>query len=204
MALETGLEDKPWYVGAAIGLALAGGLYYGAHRLLLQPKKDQLTTMETRLTELRSKIQEGQTAQRQLPRFREEVRQLELQLDRLLRILPARRNTPDLLRRVRALAEQGDFDLLRFNPGRLVEQDFYSEYPISMNLEGEYHSLAQFFEEVSRFPRIINVDNLTITSLDRDDSPHTLAASFDTKTFVYTEEVEEEDPDADSAPGGQP
>jgi type IV pilus assembly protein PilO len=202
VAFETGLEGKPWYVGVAIGLVVGGVLYFGAHRWLLQPKKDQLVSMETRLTDLRSRIQEGQTAQRQLPRFREEVRQLELQLDRLLRILPARRNTPDLLRRVRALAEQGDFDLLRFNPSQLVEQEFYSEYPISMNLEGEYHSLARFFEEVSRFPRIINVDNLSITSLDRDDSPHTLAASFDAKTFVYTDEVESDEDDEPE--GGQP
>ena len=191
MALQTGLEDKPWYVGALIGLAISAGLYWGANRMLLKPKKEQLTTMETRLTDLRAKIQEGQTAQRQLPRFREEVRQLELQLDRLLRILPARRNTPDLLRRVRALAEQGDFDLLRFTPRDLVERDFYSEYPISMSLEGDYHNLALFFEQVSRFPRIMNIDNLTIDALRRDDAVHTLAASFEAKTFVYVDEEEE-------------
>lgn len=191
MALETGLEDKPWYVGALIGVVIAVGVYYGANRTLLKPKKEQLASMEVALTDLRAKIEEGQTAQRQLPRFREEVRQLELQLDRLLRILPARRNTPDLLRRVRALAEQGDFDLLRFTPKDLVEKDFYSEYPISMSLQGDYHNLALFFEEVSRFPRIMNIDNLKIDALSGGDAVHTLAASFDAKTFVYVEEPEE-------------
>ena len=41
-------------------------------------------------------------------------------LDKLLRILPVRRNTPDLMRRIRSLAEQGDFSLKRFNPGTLT------------------------------------------------------------------------------------
>ena len=191
MAFETGLEDKPWYVGALIGVLIALGIYYGANHVLLKPKKEQLASMEVALTDLRAKIEEGQTAQRQLPRFREEVRQLELQLDRLLRILPARRNTPDLLRRVRALAEQGDFDLLRFTPKDLVEKDFYSEYPISMSLQGDYHNLALFFEQVSRFPRIMNIDNLKIDALSGGDAVHTLAASFDAKTFVYVEEPEE-------------
>ena len=191
MAFETGLEDKPWYVGALIGVLIALGVYYGANHVLLKPKKEQLASMEVALTDLRAKIEEGQTAQRQLPRFREEVRQLELQLDRLLRILPARRNTPDLLRRVRALAEQGDFDLLRFTPKDLVEKDFYSEYPISMSLQGDYHNLALFFEQVSRFPRIMNIDNLKIDALSGGDAVHTLAASFDAKTFVYVEEPEE-------------
>lgn len=202
MAIQTGLEDKPWYVGALIGLVLGLGTYYGVNRTMLKPKKAELVSMETRLTDLRAQIQEGQTAQRQLPRFREEVRQLELQLDRLLRILPARRNTPDLLRRIRALAEQGDFDLLRFTPGGLVEQEFYSEYPISMSLEGDYHNLALFFEQVSRFPRIMNIDNLKIDALRRDDAIHTLAASFDAKTFVYVEEVEEEEADPGLGEGG--
>lgn len=191
MAFETGLEDKPWYVGALVGVLIAVGVYYGANRVLLKPKKEQLASMEVALTDLRAQIEEGQTAQRQLPRFREEVRQLELQLDRLLRILPARRNTPDLLRRVRALAEQGDFDLLRFTPRDLVEKDFYSEYPISMSLQGDYHNLALFFEQVSRFPRIMNIDNLKIDALSANDAVHTLAASFEAKTFVYVEEPEE-------------
>ena len=29
MALQTGLEDKPWYIGALIGLVISVGLYYG-------------------------------------------------------------------------------------------------------------------------------------------------------------------------------
>ncbi len=188
MAFQTGLEEKPWYYGAVIGLLLAGGIYYGGHKFWIGPSKENLAALEGQLSTLQAKIQEGQTAQRQLPRFREEVRQLELQLDRLLRILPARRNTQDLLRRVRALAEQGDFDLIRFTPSNLIEHDFYSEYPIAVNVEGGYHNLAQFFERVSRFPRIINIDNLVINALSRDDSLHSLTASFQAKTFVYRDE----------------
>ncbi len=189
MAFSTGLEEKPWYFGAIIGLALACGLYFwAANKYLLGPKKDQLARLETELAELNAKIQEGQTAQRQLPRFREEVRQLEIELDGLLRILPARRNTPDLIKRVRDLTELGDFDLLRFAPGTLVDKEFYSEYPIGIGLEGGYHNLALLFEQVSEFPRIINIDNLQIKSIDRGDTPHTLEATFQAKTFVYKED----------------
>ncbi|MDH3746167.1 MAG: type 4a pilus biogenesis protein PilO [Acidobacteriota bacterium] len=187
MAFNTGLEEKPWYFGAAIGLLLAGGLYWAANKYFLEPKKAEVANLESQLTTLNAKIQEGLTAQRQLPRFREEVRQLEIELDGLLRILPARRNTPDLIKRVRDLTEQGDFDLLRFAPGTLVEQEFYSEYPIGIGLEGGYHNLAQLFEQVSRFPRIINVDALEIKTIDRADTLHTLAATFVAKTFVYKE-----------------
>lgn len=191
MAFQTGLEGKPWYFGLIAGLVVGTLVYVGAHKLLLKPKKAVIGQLESQLTGLQAKIQEGRAAQQQLPRFREEVRQLELELDKLLRILPSRRNTPELMRRIRSLAEQGDFNLLRFTPGAFVEQDFYSEWPIAMNLEGTYHNLAQFFEHVSRFSRIINIEDLQIGALTGDPD-HTITASFRAKTFVYKEDESEE------------
>lgn len=190
MAFQTGLEGKPWYFGLIAGLVVGALIYVGANKLLLSPKKQAIAALEGQLTGLQAKIQEGRAAQQQLPRFREEVRQLELDLDKLLRILPARRNTPELMRRIRSLAEQGDFNLLRFTPGAYVEQDFYSEWPISMNLEGTYHNLAQFFERVSRFSRIINIEDLQVSALTTG-ADQTITASFRAKTFVYKEDETE-------------
>lgn len=187
MALKTGLEGKPWYVGLGAGLALGLIVFGVCYWRLLQPKRDEYAQQEAKLAELQTKIQEGRAARQELPKFREEVRQLELELDKLLRILPARRNTPDLMRRIRSLAEQGDFSLKRFNPGILTDKEFFSEWPISVNLEGGYHNLALFFDRVSRFSRIINIEDLEITSLPGSAAVHTIAASFTAKTFVYKE-----------------
>jgi len=185
--VQTGLEGKPWYFGAVVGAVVAVLLYLAANSFLLKPREQQITRLEDRRAKLQAKIQEGRAAKQQLPRFREEVRKLELELDRLLRILPARRNTPELLRRVRSLAEQGDFALLRFTPGRFVERDFYSEWPIAINLRGSYHNLALFFDEIGRFSRIINIEGLRIDANRRGSSRHTIGASFSAKTFVYQE-----------------
>ncbi|MDX1500940.1 MAG: type 4a pilus biogenesis protein PilO [Thermoanaerobaculia bacterium] len=184
MAIQTGLEGKPWYYGLIAGLFVAFALYYGAHVWLLKPKQQTLAAQESQLAGLQAKIQEGRAAKVQLPRFREEVRRLELELDRLLRILPSRRNTPELLRRVRDLTEQGDFELLRFTPGGEVPKDFFSEWPIDISLRGGYHNLALFFDRVGRFSRIINIENLRVSATN-DGSPHTLSATFQAKTFVY-------------------
>ncbi len=185
--MQTGLEGKPWDIGAVVGLVVGGLLYWGGNTMLLKPREQRITRLEDRRATLQAKIQEGRAAKAQLPRFREEVRRLELELDRLLRILPARRNTPELLRRVRSLAEQGDFSLLRFTPGRFVDRDFYSEWPISINLRGSYHNLALFFDEVGRFSRIINIEGLRIDAHRRGSSRHTIGATFRAKTFVYQE-----------------
>ena len=192
MAVRTGLEGKPWYMAALLGLGLAAALYWGGHVWLIKPKKQNIERLETKLVELQSRIQEGRAAKQQLPRFREEVRRLEAELDQLLRILPARRNTPELLRRIRALTEQGNFNLQKFTPGGYVERDFYSEWPINISLEGSYHNLALFFDRIGRFSRVINIEDLRIEALRRGSPLHTISATFKAKTFIYKEPEPEE------------
>jgi len=206
VAFKTGLEGKPWYFGLAVGLGIGLLLFGVGYWRLLQPKRDEYDRLEAKLAELQTKIQEGRAARQELPKFREEVRQLELELDKLLRILPARRNTPDLMRRIRALAEQGDFTLKRFTPGQLTDKEFFSEWPITVNLEGGYHNLAQFFDRVSRFSRIVNIEDLEISALQATKTGgHTIGSNFIAKTFVY-KEPEPPAPDANQAgaPGQAP
>jgi type IV pilus assembly protein PilO len=187
MAIKTGLEGKPWYYGAIGGLLFGGVILTIGYLVKFKPMGEEIEARDRQLGDLQKKIQEGRAAELQLPQFREQVRSLELELDKLLRILPARRNTPDLLRRIRALAEQGDFTLKRFTPGTLSERDFFSEWPIAVSVEATYHNLALFFDRISRFSRIINIENLNLTALQKGDEAHTVAATFTAKTFVYKE-----------------
>lgn len=202
MALKTGLEGRPWYFGLAMGLAIGALLFGVGYWRLVNPKTVEYEGLEARLAELQAKIQEGRAARQELQKFREEVRQLELELDKLLRILPARRNTPDLMRRIRSLAEQGDFALKRFNPGTLSDKEFFSEWPISVNVEAGYHNLALFFDRISRFSRIINIEDLEITALTQSAGTHTISSTFTAKTFVYKEP--EPAPPPEAAPALRP
>lgn len=197
--MRTGLEGKPWWYGLAVGAVLAALVLGIVWWRLIDPMNERIAAQDTEIAELERKIIEGRAAKAQLPRFREQVRALELELDKLLRILPARRNTPELLRRVRALAEQGDFDLHRFVPGGFVEREFYSEWPIQIDLSGDYHGLAMFFDRVSRLSRIINIENLVISARPRGED--TIGATFTAKTFVY-KETEPDATETATATGG--
>ncbi len=193
--METGLEGKPWYYGAGVGAVLVVALVAVGYYVKFQQMGLEIKRQEGALTELEKKIKEGEAAKRQLPQFNEEVERLEVELEKLLRILPSRRGTEDLLRRVRALTEQGDFHLQRFNPRPPNPlDDFYSEWPIEIELEGTYHNLALFFDRISRFSRIINIEDLKIRPLGRggEDSLHTIGARFTAKTFLANEQEEEE------------
>lgn len=187
MAFETGLEGRPWYVGLIIGVVagvvLVGLGYQFQLKAMWERRDDQIS----QLSDLQDQIARGEAAKARLPQFRAEVAQLEVELDKLLLILPPERDVPDVLRRFRALAEQGDFVLRRFAPRPEVQRDFYKEWPLEVEVTGSYHNLARFFDRMSRFSRIFNIDTLSIKAQPLDQ--HSLTAAFVAKTFVYREDA---------------
>lgn len=208
MALELKLEDKPWWhalgYGVLIAAILAGAVHYAWFRGMNTQIKGKRAELET----LQQEIQKGRAAERKLSQFREEVRRLELELAKLLQVLPSRRNTEELIKRIETLTRQGDFTLKKFTPGEFVPKEFYSEWPIDIALDGTYHNLALFFDRMSRFSRIINVEDLKINSLDNVPQK-SISANFIAKTFIYTGEESATVPPADgqpapAAPGAQP
>lgn len=192
-SFETGLEGKPWWVSALVAAALAIGIIFLAKVTQYDQMQRDIQRAENRYAELEKKINEAKAAQRSLPQFEEVTRNLSLELEKLLRVLPSRRNTEELLRNVRTLAEQGNFDLLRFTPRRQSAREFYYEWPIQIRVEGDYHNLALFFDRASRFSRIINVEDLDLRPLGGEGTNHTVSATFTLKTYLYIEPAEGEE-----------
>ncbi|HRY45695.1 MAG TPA: type 4a pilus biogenesis protein PilO [Thermoanaerobaculia bacterium] len=204
MAIELKqLEDKPWYYGLGIGLALAVGLWAVANWQYPNFKEMQqrLAGLKAEYGQLQEKIERGRVAERRLPQLREEVRRIELDLNRLLEILPTKRNTEELIKKIEALTRQGDFFLKDFRPKEYVNKDFYAEWPIDVVLDGTYHNLALFFDKMARFSRIINVESLTMTGYPDARLGRTLGATFTLKTFIYLGD-QASGPGATAPPGG--
>src|SRR6266550_8457541 len=107
------LEGKPWYWGLGIGVVLAGVIIYLANWQLIEPVDAEIRAAEAQIKELDTKIEQGRSAERKLPQFREEVKRLELELEKLRRILPSTRNTEEIIKKIKSLVDQGDFNLRR-------------------------------------------------------------------------------------------
>jgi type IV pilus assembly protein PilO len=186
------LDDKPWWVGALVGVVLFGAILYGVKTYLIEPIENQIRDAETKIAELDKKIEQGRAAERKLPQFREEVKRLELELEKLRRILPSTRNTEEIIKKIKSLVDQGDFNLRRLSfpkLGAAAGSEPYAEWPISISVDGGYHNLAQLFNRLSNFSRIVNVEQVSITALPRQID-RTIAVDFVAKTFVYVEPKE--------------
>jgi Tfp pilus assembly protein PilO len=185
VAIDLKLEDKPWYHALAYGLIIGGLLAGAVHYAWFRGLNAEIKGKRAQLEVLQQEIQKGRAAERKLSQFREEVRRLELELAKLLQVLPSKRNTEDLIKRIETLTRQGDFTLRKFTPGDFNPKEFYSEWPIDIALEGTYHNLALFFDRMSRFSRIINVEDMRISALPII-AQRSISATFVAKTFIYT------------------
>jgi type IV pilus assembly protein PilO len=195
------VEEKPWYYALGVGLFIGALMAGVTHWFWFKPLGEEIKTKTAELESLNVEIAKGRAAERKLSQFREEVKRLELELSKLLQILPSKRNTEELIKRIETLTRQGDFTLKTFKPGDFAQKDFYAEWPISVALEGTYHNLALFFDRMSRFSRIVNVEDLKVTALDNVPGK-SISASFIAKTFIYTGDETGQDTAAQGLPPG--
>jgi type IV pilus assembly protein PilO len=196
MAMNLNFGRLPWYgqLGAFAALAIAGvaAFWYG----YAGPTGTSLAEKRTQLAGLNSEIDRGLAIARRLPEFRREVGDLQAQLDRLRVVLPEERDVADLLRRVQAMATQSNLTILGFSPQAITTQELHAEWPIGLQLEGTYHNLGAFLERVSRFPRIININGITIRARDNAPAAATITAVCTATTFVLIDPREEPAPAA--------
>jgi type IV pilus assembly protein PilO len=150
---------------------------------------------QDRLAGLQAEIRKGQAIEAKLPEFEKEIENLQLKLNDLLAILPTEPETGELLKWVKNLTDQSNLDLKQFSPGALKLQEFYKEFPITMNVEGDYHDLGVFFDRISKYSRIINVSGVNISTRASGDGRGSIKSTFVATTFVY-------DDKAGQQPGG--
>jgi Tfp pilus assembly protein PilO len=190
------LEGKPWYFGLLVGLVLAAAIIYGVNYAFVDDIDKQIKSAESEIKDLDTKIEQGRSAQRKLPQFREEVNRLKVELKKLRSILPSTRNTEEIIKKIKALVDAGNFTLRKLTFPKLAAaqgSDPYAEWPISVSVDGRYHNLATLFNHLSNFTRIINVEQITIGAL-QVQADRTITADFVAKTFVYVEPKEPEPP----------
>jgi len=184
------LERLPFWGQVLLMVALAAGLVGIAYYLFpdLKGKGEEIRAIRIEIDELEAKIVEGRAIEQKLPEFEQEVANLQRKLGDVQQILPTDAQTGDLLRWIKNMTDQSNLGLKAFAPGGLRPVDFYKEFPIEMDVVGRYHDLGIFLDRVSKYSRIINVDNLRMNA-NQGGGDKTIRASFTATTFVYDDKV---------------
>jgi len=148
---------------------------------------DQLEELRGREAKLKEEYLGKKKQAINLDLHRQQLREIDTQFGALLRQLPNRSQMDALLVDINqaGLGRGLQFDLFRPAPSEIT-RDFYAERPIAVKVVGNYHDMGAFASDVGQLPRIVTLNDVTITA--GKDNQLTLDATA--RTFRYLDEEE--------------
>jgi len=166
---------------AGLGVALAIGYFF----LFYQEKNDELKELRAQELELQRKLSEVRSVAANISAFESEIADLEIKLKTALRQLPNEKELEVLLTDISNLGKTAGVEIKSFKRNDEVVHDFYAAVPIQIELEGEFHDIAQFFDLMSKLPRIVNMGALTIGIAREDQEATVLSVKGTATTFRF-------------------
>lgn len=148
---------------------------------------DEIATMENVSAEeqvLRDSYKSKHRLAANLDAYREQMSQMEVQLATMLKKLPAGHETPGLLDDITFVATAAGLRIASITWDNEIEQEFYIELPLNIDVEGQYHEFGQFVSAVAELPRIVSLHDFTI----KNKNNNTLQLKIVAKTYRYKEE----------------
>ncbi len=185
--MQLSLSKLPWWGQIAAFVLVCAGAAFGFWNFYVAEMQADIDMRQSRLTSLRADISRGVATARRLPEFESQVTQLEQRLENLRQVLPEEKDVADILRRIQGLATQSNLTIQRFTPQPPIQQQLYAEIPYRLQAEGTYHNLGHFFDRISKFPRIINVSEISIRPKTPPDPNVSILAEMTATTFVLQE-----------------
>ena len=151
---------------------------------------DQLADLETKERDEQTLKQQYLDKKRQavnLDLYIQQLAEIDRSFGALLKQLPDKSEIEALLIEINQAGLGRGLQFELFKPGQEIIKDFYAELPITVKINGGYHDFGAFAADIAKLPRIVTLNNISITPL-KDGGQLSLDAT--TKTFRYLDEEE--------------
>jgi len=116
---------------------------------------------------LEDKIRENNELESYRPRLKQieqQLAELKQQLEIEQRIVPDDKKVDGFINMLDGEAQKAGVELRRYAAKDIRQQQYYTEVPFDMELDGPYYSMLGFFDRVSKLERIVNIGGLTVSS----------------------------------------
>jgi len=166
-------------------LVVCGVILFAGYWFLIKGEQEEYGEAQKKEASLRETYMNKKALAVNLPAYREQMEEMEQTFGSLLRQLPNTTEVPDLLVDITQAGLGRGLEFTLFRPEKEQPKDFYAEMPISVQVRGNYHELAQFVSDVAALPRIVTFGDISISSTGKDNK---LNMSAKARTYRYLEE----------------
>ncbi len=183
------IQNLPWYgqflVFLLVGVVLVGIFYF----VVYSPTESEIDSLVAQRTTLDEEIRKAEKSESKLEKLKEEKADNERILEDLKGILPEKKEVSQILRKIQAIASNARLKTSTFKFNKENSREYYLEWPIAISLEGNYHNLGIFFDQVSRLKKIFTINGLKLSPLQSLSYDYTIRATFTATTYIYREGV---------------
>ena len=151
---------KQWGVVIAGGLVVTAALYF----LVFKGQDEKNATAQHALEDKIRENNELESYRPKLKQMEQQLAELKQQLEIEQRIVPDEKQVDGFITMLDAEAQKAGVELRRYTAKDMKTQQYYTEVPFDMELDGPYYSALNFFDRVSKLERIVNVSGLLIST----------------------------------------
>jgi type IV pilus assembly protein PilO len=169
-----------------LGLLLVGVGYW----FLWSPAIDELDQSVAKEAELRDMflLKKGQAIK--IDAYRAQMVEIEKTFGALLKQLPDKSEMDGLLTDINQAGLGRGLEFELFKPGQETVAEFYAEMPIQIKVLGSYDDLGAFATDVSKLPRIVTLNNISIQPVNKEAKDGRLILEAVAKTYRYLDSSE--------------
>ncbi len=179
---------------AGIGIFLLGYLWYAK---VYQGYEQKIQAHAQRYEQIQTELKNVEMKFRSMDALKAEYRALTGRYRKVERLLPESQNVPDLLSEVHSAALESNSEIIEILPMGTAPEDFYNVDSYQVVLNTTFHDLGWFLADVANFPFIVNIQDLQMEEVLRDNAEaipeenekYTITASL-TLTAYYVQESE--------------
>ena len=151
---------------------------------------EDLTKATEKVETLTGQIRHQRMLAKNLPKIRKEVEELDKKLLAALQELPNKQETSRLLESISDLARDAGLTVELFREQGVAMKEFYGQKSVALIVQGSFHQVATFFDEVGSLPRIVNINGVTMREPRNTEDGILLTTDCTATTFWYLSEEE--------------
>jgi type IV pilus assembly protein PilO len=151
---------KQWGTVLLGGAVVTAALYF----TMFKTQNDKNAAAQHALEDKIRENNELESYRPKLKQMEQQLAELKQQLEIEQRIVPDEKQVDGFITMLDAEAQKAGVELRRYSAKDLKSQQYYTEVPFDIELDGSYYSTLNFFDRVSKLERIVNISGLLVAT----------------------------------------
>jgi type IV pilus assembly protein PilO len=181
------LQNLPWYGQLLVFLVIGGIVFLIFYFAYYSDNQARIVTISNQIVELEKEIRTLEKKKTQVKELEAEVAANKATLEKLKEILPEQKEVSQILKKVQSIITSARLDIQKWSTMSEQSREIYVEVPFGITVDGNYHNLGMFFDQLAKLKKIFTVNNLTLKPLSKMTRDFTVKATFTAVTYTFKE-----------------